>query len=74
MKQCFVCGHNIINSGFTNKMLEDKGNFLIIKDVPSLICANCGEVYLETEVMLKLEGILSRNISELEIVNYRQVA
>ena len=74
MKKCFVCGHNIINSGFTNKMLEDKGNFLIIKDVPSLICANCGEIYLETEVMLKLESILSRNISELEIINYRQVA
>jgi YgiT-type zinc finger domain-containing protein len=74
MKKCFVCGHETIEQGFTSKMLEDKGRFVIIKDVPCLICANCGEIYLETDVMLKLENILNRNISELEIISYRQVA
>mgnify|MGYP001393671012 CR=1 FL=1 len=74
MKKCFVCGHDTINQSFTNKMIEEKGNFVIVKDVPCLICANCGEIYFDTEVMLKLENILNRNVSELEIINYRQVA
>ncbi len=74
MKKCFVCGHETINHGFTNKMLEDNGHFIIVKDVPCLVCANCGEIYFETDVILKLENILNRNISELEIISYRQVA
>jgi hypothetical protein len=55
-------------------MLEDNGHFIIVKDVPCLVCANCGEIYLETDVMRTLEGLLSRNISELEVVNYKSVA
>lgn len=74
MKKCFVCGHDTINHSMTNKMIEENGHFVIVKDVPCLICANCGEIYFETEVMLKLESILKRNVSELEIINYRQVA
>lgn len=74
MKKCFVCGHDIINHSSTNKMLEDNGHFVIVKDIPCLVCANCGEIYLETEVMLKLENILNRNISELEIISFKHVA
>ena len=55
-------------------MLEDNGHFVIVKDVPCLVCANCGEIYFETDVILKLENILNRNVSELEIISYRQVA
>lgn len=74
MKKCFVCGHDTINQSMTNKMIEENSHFVIVKDVPCLVCANCGEIYFETEVMLKLESILDRNVSELEIINYRQVA
>jgi YgiT-type zinc finger domain-containing protein len=74
MKKCFVCGHGVVNHGMTNEMLEDNGHFIIVKDVPCLVCANCGEIYLETDVMRTLEGLLSRNISELEVVNYKSVA
>lgn len=74
MKRCFVCGHNVINRGLSNKLLEENGHFIIVKDVPGLICENCGEVYFETDVILKLELIMSRNISELEIISFRHVA
>lgn len=74
MKRCFVCGHDVINNGVSNKMLEENGHFIIVKDVPSLVCANCGEIYFETDVMLKLEQVMSNNVSELEIISFRQVA
>lgn len=74
MKKCFVCGHDEIRNGFVNQMLEENGHFIIVKDVPGIICANCGEVYFETDVMLKLELVMSRNVSELEIISFRQVA
>jgi len=74
MKRCFVCGHDVINNGVSNKMLEENGNFIIVKDVPCLVCANCGEIYLETDVMLKLEQVMSSNVSELEVISFRQVA
>lgn len=74
MKKCFVCGHDVIKNSMSNKMLEVKGNFIIVKDVPSLICANCGEIYFETDVMIKLEQVMSSNVSELEIISFRQVA
>ena len=74
MKKCFVCKHNGIKPGTTNKMFEKEGRFVIIKDIPALICENCGEIYFETAVMKKLETILSNNPSELEIISYTKAA
>lgn len=74
MKKCFVCGHNNINPGLTNKMLEEKEHIVIIKEIPCLICENCGEIYFETSVIQKLEKIVSVNASELEIINFQKVA
>ena len=74
MKKCFVCKHNVIKPGTTNKMFETDGRFIIIKDIPALICENCGEIYFETEVIKRLEEILSNNPSELEIISYNKAA
>ncbi|HNZ54133.1 MAG TPA: type II toxin-antitoxin system MqsA family antitoxin [bacterium] len=74
MKKCFVCKHNVIKPGTVNKMFENEGRFIIVKDIPALICENCGEIYFETEVMQKLETILSNNPSELEIISYNKAA
>jgi len=74
MKKCFICGHTNIIAGTTNKMIEEKGHFIIVKDIPCLKCENCGEIYLETGIMLKLEQIMSHNAGEIEIVDFRHVA
>ena len=55
-------------------MLEENGHIVIVKEIPCLVCENCGEVYLETSVIQKLEKIVSVNASELEIVNFQRVA
>jgi YgiT-type zinc finger domain-containing protein len=74
MNRCFVCGHNVIVPGMTSKMFDEEGNIVIVKEIPCLVCENCGEIYLQTEVILNLEKILSVNKSELEIINYGKVA
>ena len=74
MKKCFICSHDIINPGITNKMFEEKGHIVVVKDIPCLVCANCGEIYFETHVIQKLEKIVSANSYELEIVNFQKVA
>lgn len=74
MKKCFVCGHDKISRGITNKMFEDRGHLIIIKEIPSLICENCGEIYFETDTMLSIEKIINRSISELEIVVFSRAA
>ena len=74
MKKCFVCGHSIINPGVTNKLLEEKGHMVIVKEIPCMVCENCGEIYFKTPVIQKLEKIVSVNTSELEIIHFQMVA
>ncbi len=75
MNRCFICGHNKLLKSFSNKMFEEKGSMIIIKEIPCLICENCNEVYFETKIMQSLEKIIESNISELEIIHYsRHVA
>lgn len=74
MKKCFVCKHTQINPGRVNKMFESEGRIIIVKGIPALICANCGEIYFETSVMKKLESILSHSFGELEIISYDNAA
>ena len=46
---------------------------IIIKNVPSLVCKQCGEVYFKDDVMQKLESIIDKLesiIKEVAIVDY----
>jgi YgiT-type zinc finger domain-containing protein len=46
---------------------------IIVKNVPALVCTQCGEVYFNSEVAQKLENILDGQeniIKEVAIVDY----
>ena len=46
---------------------------IIIKNVPALVCKQCGEVYFTDDVMERLESIIDRLesiIKEVAIVDY----
>jgi YgiT-type zinc finger domain-containing protein len=46
---------------------------IIIKNVPAIVCKQCGEVYFADDVMQKLESIADRLesvIKEVAIVDY----
>jgi len=57
----------------SNYILDLDGCIIIIKNVPSLVCNQCGEVFYTNEVMKRVEEIvdISKNaITEIAIVNY----
>jgi len=70
--KCFICKGDMINKK-TNYILDLDGSIIIIKNVPSLVCGQCGEVFYENEVMKRIEKIvdLFKNaLAEIAIVNY----
>ncbi len=70
--KCFMCKGDMINKN-TNYILDLDGSIIIIKNVPSLVCDQCGEVFYENEVMKQIEKIIDlfKNVlTEIAIVNY----
>jgi len=70
--KCFICKGDMINKK-TNYILDLDGSIIIVKNVPSLVCDQCGEVFYENEVMKRIEKIvdLFKNaLAEIAIVNY----
>ena len=62
--KCFMCKGNIENKNTT---------FMIIRNVPSQVCKQCGEVTYSDEVAKQLEKLANsvRNaITEITVINY----
>lgn len=70
--KCFMCKGELENK-LTNFIL-DFGECIIIKNVPSQVCTQCGEVSYSDEVAHNLEKIVNatrRNAAEIAIFNYK---
>ena len=64
-----VCSYN-----FT---LEHKGVIIIFKNVPALVCGNCGNFYMTTETTKMLLERASKTVEkgvEVEIINLKPAA
>lgn len=69
---CFFCKGNTEQKVKTHAITLEKC-VIIIKNVPALVCDQCGEVYFTDDVMQKLEAITDRLesiIKEVAIVDY----
>lgn len=69
---CFYCKGDTKQNLKTHAVTLDKC-VIIIKNVPALICSQCGEVYFTDDVMQKIEIIVDRLesiIKEVAIVDY----
>ncbi|MGB4439747.1 MAG: type II toxin-antitoxin system MqsA family antitoxin [Sedimentibacter sp.] len=70
--KCFMCKGEMLNKN-TNYILDLVGSIIIIKNAPSLVCEQCGEVVYESNVMKKIEkmvDIFKNALTEIAIVNY----
>lgn len=76
MKKCFVCKHTKFIQKNTNKLFDEKGQMVVIKNIPCLVCENCGETYLANETVLEIEKFLDSFIEfpEIEVINYEKIA
>ena len=54
---CSICRHGETQPGTTTVTLQRDALTLVAKDVPAMVCANCGEEYLDastTEQVLRM--------------------
>jgi len=69
---CFRCKADTIAKLKTHAATLDKC-VIIVKNVPALVCEQCGEVYFTDDVMQNLEIIVDKLesiIKEVAIVDY----
>lgn len=71
---CFMCKGKLEEKN-TTFMVELDNCIIIIKNVPSLVCEQCGEVLYSNEVSKKLEKLVNavrNSITEITIINYSE--
>lgn len=69
---CFMCKGNLVDKLTT--FLADLGDcIVIVKNVPSQVCTQCGEVSYSNEVARKLAetiNFLRHSPTEIAVINY----
>lgn len=74
MNTCFMCKGNLEEKK-TTFMVELDNCIVIIKNVPSLVCKQCGEISYSDEVAKQLEKLVNsvKNIiTEITVINYSE--
>jgi YgiT-type zinc finger domain-containing protein len=63
--------------GTTTFTVDLKFGVVVVRDVPALVCSQCGEAWIEDAVAEKLEGLVAdarRRQAVVEITRWEQVA
>lgn len=48
--KCTACGQTSVGEGLVTLTFEREGTVIVIKEVPGLVCPNCGEEYVPDEI------------------------
>ena len=56
--RCVMCKGNTIETKRT--FIQEDEHCIIIKNVPAIVCSQCGEVYYHDAIAEKLEEIVNR--------------
>jgi len=73
MKDCCVfCGNKHLSETNTRYLYQQKGQMMLVENVPCLKCDYCGEPYFEIQVLKKIENdfkeISSKRKNPLQIM------
>jgi YgiT-type zinc finger domain-containing protein len=70
--KCHACGGHMSEDRSDMPFKLDRERIVIIKDLPVLVCAECGEHAFTDPVMKQIEEALDKvgGAAELEIVRY----
>ena len=72
VKRCPLCGGEM-RDGITTIPFLISEKVVVIKDVPAEICSDCGEAYMKSSVVDKVESVLDKLDelhSEMSVVHY----
>lgn len=73
---CLMC-KGTLESKLSNFIVDLDNCIIIVKNVPSSVCRQCGEVTYNHDVTLRLEKIVEQmrgNLTEVAIVHYEKIA
>ena len=73
--KCKICSAELKKSK-VNHIIDLDDHIIIIKAVPALVCEQCGEYFLETDIALKLEKMVEnvyQNHAEVFIVKFDEL-
>ena len=69
---CVMCKGEMVE-GTINYPIDHESRFLLIRNVPALICEQCGEYFIDDTVFEKIQEIVrvarSSNV-EIEVLRY----
>ena len=71
---CLMCKGNLEDKN-TTFMVQLDNCIIIIKNVPSQVCKQCGEVSYSDEVTKQLERLVNtvrNSITEITVINYTE--
>ena len=70
--KCHVCGGGLNSSVSDFPFRLSPTSIVVIKQLPTLECANCAEVSIEDPVMEKVESLLEQTdaTTELAVITY----
>ena len=71
--KCLMCKYSETHSGVTTVTLERDGAIFVVKNVPALICPNCGEAYADEDVtgrLLKSAELMARSGTLVDVRQY----
>jgi len=75
--ECVICKNGSTIEGLVTFVLEKKGVIVIFKNVPALVCENCGDFYLTKEttnfLLERAAKTLEKGV-EFEIINLKSAA
>ena len=72
--RCVMCKGNTIETKRT--FIQEDEQCIIIKNVPAIVCSQCGEVYYHDAIAEKLEEIVNRlqnMVKDVGIFEYDKV-
>lgn len=73
--KCIICGHEQTVQALTREFLSCGKKGVVIRNVPSQICPNCGEVYHDEAITRRLlevaELAISRSASEVAVAEFQ---
>ncbi len=73
IKRCPLCGGEL-HDGITTAPFFVREKIIVIKDVPAEICSECGESYMKSSVVDRIETLLDKIEdlhSEMSVVHFK---
>ena len=75
--ECVICKNGATKQGFVTFTLERGSVIVVFKNVPAMVCENCGNFYLTTETTKLLLDKAAKTLEkgvEFEIINMKLAA